>query len=266
MKADSSDRMNPGSHVRYSCLDKAELNSQLRQTKSLQKDESRRVKQLEAKLTSHTIDEETHSDLVSIIEQQSFLFTVPGVKFFLSRRLCQDLIEKFFGCQRQRRRTHDNPNAQEFLQNTQALRVVNGFSRDVATGNCRGNKMDMQLGLKENTPLPKRKAILSMILFSRTFKLSSFFGLFLSPLCPQQHFPFTVGSVCYKFIFVSEQMRKTRQLANTMYRSLAKECLWVERLSSLPRKGVGVLSSVSAFNYERAPMYVLNRSVHLNPC
>ena len=77
MKTDSSDRTNPGSHVRYSCLDKAELTSQLRQTKSLQKDESRRVKQLKAKLeaaierASHTIDEETHSDLVSIAEQKS---------------------------------------------------------------------------------------------------------------------------------------------------------------------------------------------------
>lgn len=93
----------------------------------------------------------------SFLELVRFLFNVPGVKFFLSRRLCQDPIEKFFGCQRQRGRTHDNPNAQEFLQNTQALKVVNGFCRDVAKGNCRGNKVDTQLGLKENTPLPKRK-------------------------------------------------------------------------------------------------------------
>ena len=72
----------------------------------------------------------------SFVELGHFLFTVPGVKFFLSRRICQDLIEKFFACQRQRGRTHDNPNVQEFLKNTQALRVVNGICRDVAKGNC----------------------------------------------------------------------------------------------------------------------------------
>ena len=72
----------------------------------------------------------------SFVELVHFLFTVPGVKFFLSGRICQDPIEKFFGCQRQRGRTHDNPNVQEFLKNTQALRVVNGFCRDVAKGNC----------------------------------------------------------------------------------------------------------------------------------
>ena len=80
MKADNSDRTNPSSHVRYSCLDKDELTSRLRQVKSFQKDASRKVKQLEAKLAaaeaaieraSHTVDEETHSDLVSIVEQQS---------------------------------------------------------------------------------------------------------------------------------------------------------------------------------------------------
>lgn len=65
----------------------------------------------------------------------------------------------FFGCQRQRGRTHDNPNVQEFPKNTQALRVVNGFCWDVAKGNCRGNKATgvTELDMKENTPLPKRK-------------------------------------------------------------------------------------------------------------
>ena len=92
----------------------------------------------------------------SFVELVHFLFTVPGVKFFLNRRICQDPIEKFFGCQCQREKTHDNPNAQEVLKNTQALRVVNGFCQDVAKGNCRGNR-ETKLGTKENTPLPKRQ-------------------------------------------------------------------------------------------------------------
>ena len=37
--------------------------------------------------------------------------------------------------------------------------------------------------------------------------------------------------------------------------SLAKKHLWPEHLTSLPKMGVGTLSSVSAFDRERAPMY-----------
>ena len=39
------------------------------------------------------------------------------------------------------------------------------------------------------------------------------------------------------------------------YRSLTKKHLWPEHLTSLPKRVVGTLSSVSAFDRERAPMY-----------
>jgi len=61
------------------------------------------------------------------VELVEFLFTIPGVKEFLSEKLCQDPLEKFFGCQRQRGRVNENPTATQFLKNTQALRVVNSF-------------------------------------------------------------------------------------------------------------------------------------------
>ena len=35
--------------------------------------------------------------------------------------LCQDPLESFFGCQRERGGTSDNPNVAEFCSNTQAL-------------------------------------------------------------------------------------------------------------------------------------------------
>ena len=73
-----------------------------------------------------------------IVELVQFLFTVPGVQVFLSRRLCQDPLEKFFGCQRQKGGAHDNPNVAEFLNNMQVLQVVNLFCQRVARGNCRG--------------------------------------------------------------------------------------------------------------------------------
>ena len=64
-----------------------------------------------------------------------FFKTVADVKVFLSNKFCQDPIEKFFGQQRQRGRANENPNAKDFLKNTQALRVVNGLCGNVK-GNC----------------------------------------------------------------------------------------------------------------------------------
>ena len=75
---------------------------------------------------------------------------------FLSRNICQDPLEKFFGCQRQMGATHSHPTANDYQRNTQALRVVNSFCKDIVKGNCRGNKRQ-QID-KENCdqPLPKR--------------------------------------------------------------------------------------------------------------
>ena len=84
-----------------------------------------------------------------------YLFTLPDVKSFLSQRICQDPLERFFGCQRQRGGVHDNPNVQEFTKNTQALRVINSMAKGPLKGNCRGGHEDTG---KENhvEPLPKR--------------------------------------------------------------------------------------------------------------
>ena len=91
----------------------------------------------------------------SFIELVRYLFTLEDVKSFLSQRLCQDPLENFFGCQRQRGGVHDNPNAQEFAKNTQALRVINSFCKGPARGNCRGGMHDK--GKENDEPLPKRK-------------------------------------------------------------------------------------------------------------
>lgn len=94
----------------------------------------------------------------SFVALVRYLFTLPGVKVFLSERVSQDPLEKFFGCQRQRGGVNENPNVQEFYKNTQALRVVNSVARPAVYGNCRGNKGDTSIDWeKENTPLHKRK-------------------------------------------------------------------------------------------------------------
>jgi len=91
----------------------------------------------------------------SFLELVRYIFTIPGVKMFLSERLSQDPLENFFGCQRQRRGAHENPNVSEFCKNTNALRVINSVCGNVSKGNCRGNKevLDIQA---ESRPLRKR--------------------------------------------------------------------------------------------------------------
>ena len=87
----------------------------------------------------------------SFIEVVRYLFTVPGVTSFLSQRTCQDSLENFLGCQRQWGGVHDNPNVQEFVKNTQALRVINFFCKGPSRGNCRGG-----LKLVSNSCVTKR--------------------------------------------------------------------------------------------------------------
>ena len=96
----------------------------------------------------------------SFVELVRFIFKIPGVETFLSERLTQDPLEQFFGMQRQRGGTSENPSVQAFCKNTQALRVVNSVCSGVSRGNCRGRKESQsQLAIedKENEPLPKRK-------------------------------------------------------------------------------------------------------------
>ena len=74
----------------------------------------------------------------SFVDLAKYLLSLPDVTVFLSNRLCQDPLEFFFGQQRQRVRAHENPTAQEFFKNTQALRVIHGMCSNVR-GNCRAS-------------------------------------------------------------------------------------------------------------------------------
>ena len=91
----------------------------------------------------------------SFVDLVKFAFTIPEVTIMYSNKLCQDCIENFFGQQRQRGRTHENPNANQFLKNTQALRVINSTCSTIR-GNCRGLKSEQNIMGTENAPLQKR--------------------------------------------------------------------------------------------------------------
>lgn len=96
--------------------------------------------------------------MTSFIEIVQYIFQIPGVSVFCSGCLNQDPIEKFFGQQRQRGRTNENPNAAEFMKNTQALRVINTTCGNIR-GNCRqdSKKRAADDTLQENIPLAKRR-------------------------------------------------------------------------------------------------------------
>ena len=76
--------------------------------------------------------------------------------YFLSEKLCQDPLEKFFGLQRQRGKSNDNPLLNEVQKNTQALRVVGDINVKSIAGNCRGKKRDA-IFTETNVQLQKRK-------------------------------------------------------------------------------------------------------------
>ena len=70
-------------------------------------------------------------------------------------------MEKFFGCVRG---SNDNPNADEFVNIAQTLRVANSVCAGVhiKRGNCRGQKckrIALEEESKEAKPLPKRRRI-----------------------------------------------------------------------------------------------------------
>ena len=91
----------------------------------------------------------------SFIDLTKYLFNIPGVNSFLSERICQDPLEKFFGRQRQRGATNENPNISQFLKNNQALRVINSIQIDTSKGNTRGSKSSKVIPVTPQL-LPKR--------------------------------------------------------------------------------------------------------------
>lgn len=114
-----------------------------------------------------------------------YIFSLPevvGQKLaFLSAHINQDPLENFFGCQRQRGGTSDNPNVQEYYQNTQALRVVNSFCRGPVRGNCRRATSSGSVTEESCAPLLKRKKhkLKTPLDFVVNFFISSFFKFFI---------------------------------------------------------------------------------------
>ena len=93
----------------------------------------------------------------SFVQLVRYLFTLPGVKSFLSERISQDPLEKFFGRHRQHGGVNENPNVAQFLKGNQALKVINSIDLDITKGNTRGTNRSSLPGKENLAPLPKRR-------------------------------------------------------------------------------------------------------------
>ena len=67
----------------------------------------------------------------------TFVFNIPGVSCFLSNRICQDPLEKYFGMQCQSGGTNDKPTIIEFAKNSDTLRLIKNMWFNDSKGNCR---------------------------------------------------------------------------------------------------------------------------------
>jgi len=98
----------------------------------------------------------------SFLELVPFLLRIDGVNVFLSEKVSQDSVEKYFSMIRQRGRANENPTIAQVLKNAQNIRVINSIWVNEITGNCRGCKRksyDLEsVNLHDlNKPLPKRR-------------------------------------------------------------------------------------------------------------
>ena len=96
----------------------------------------------------------THA-VKSFIGLSEYVFsTVPGVRYFMSEKLCQDPLEGFFGKQRMRGGYSDNPTVQSFLYGTVSLRTQKSVALAPKRGNCKRQHATIDF---DETPLPKRQ-------------------------------------------------------------------------------------------------------------
>ena len=97
----------------------------------------------------------TARSFVGIVKQIYSMDEVKNSKdklAFLSVNLCQDPLENYFGCQRQRGGTSNHPNVHQYYQNSQALRVVNSLCRGPIRGNCRGRTSEASMDEECSVP------------------------------------------------------------------------------------------------------------------
>jgi len=92
----------------------------------------------------------------AFLELVDTVFKIPKVSCFLSNRICQDPLEKYFGMQRQAGATNDNPTVLQFTKNNDTLRLVGNMWFDDNQGNCR-KSASIKQSIEDTKHLPLRK-------------------------------------------------------------------------------------------------------------
>ena len=92
-----------------------------------------------------------HFAVLSFVEVTEMLLSVPGVQFLLSEKFCQDPLESYFGKQRYRGGSSDNPSVKEFIDNAVSLRVQGSAALEPLRGNCSRKQQSGPL-LVDETP------------------------------------------------------------------------------------------------------------------
>lgn len=103
---------------------------------------------------THSYIHNNYYAVKSFTEVARFLLKIPGVKFLLSERFCQDPLEAFFGNQRAKGGRSDNPNVQQFCSSTVSLRVQGSAALAPIRGNCKRRTSTIDVN---EAPLPKRR-------------------------------------------------------------------------------------------------------------
>jgi hypothetical protein len=96
----------------------------------------------------------------SFIDLIKFIFTIPNVKSFLSERISQDPLEKYFGHHHQRGGVNENPTSYEFLKNNSALRMVNSIRIETHKGNTIGEDNDIVTVSTESLKKKRKQSII----------------------------------------------------------------------------------------------------------
>ena len=94
-----------------------------------------------------------------MVEIIPLLLKVKGVKYMLTEKFCQDPLENFFGKQRMKGGSNNNPNVATFLKNTASLRIQGSVALKPIRGNCRRGKENINNIEVDDSPLPKRKRL-----------------------------------------------------------------------------------------------------------
>ncbi|XP_065908884.1 uncharacterized protein [Dysidea avara] len=78
-------------------------------------------------LLSATTENGIRITVKSFLELVPFLLSIDGVSVFLSEKVSQDSVEKYFSMIRQHGRANENPTITQVLKNAQNIRVINSI-------------------------------------------------------------------------------------------------------------------------------------------